>query len=26
MIDAHTSDVVADEKNAKKRFMRGLDF
>ena len=26
LIDAHTSDVVADEKNAKKRFMRGLDF
>lgn len=26
LIDAHTSDVVADDKNAKKRFMRGLDF
>ena len=26
LIDAHTSDVVADEKNAVKRFMRGLDF
>ena len=26
LIDAHTSDIVADEKNAGKRFMRGLDF
>ena len=26
LIDAHTSDVVADERNAQKRFMRGLDF
>ncbi|MDE5761534.1 MAG: tetratricopeptide repeat protein, partial [Bacteroides sp.] len=26
LVDAHTSDVVADERNAKKRFMRGLDF
>ena len=26
LIDAHTSEIVADEKNAKKRFMRGLDF
>lgn len=26
LIDAHTSDVVADERNARKRFMRGLDF
>lgn len=26
LIDAHTSDIVADEKNARKRFMRGLDF
>ena len=26
LIDAHTSDIVADAKNAKKRFMRGLDF
>ena len=26
LIDAHTSDIVADGKNAGKRFMRGLDF
>lgn len=26
LIDAHTSDIVADDRNAKKRFMRGLDF
>ena len=26
LIDTHTSDIVADDKNAKKRFMRGLDF
>lgn len=26
LIDAHTSDVVADEHNAQKRFMRGMDF
>lgn len=26
LIDAHTSDIVADDKNAKKRFIRGLDF
>ena len=26
LIDAHTSDIVADDGNAKKRFMRGLDF
>lgn len=25
-IDAHTSDIVADEKNARKRFLRGMDF
>ncbi|WP_300699842.1 tetratricopeptide repeat protein [Bacteroides sp.] len=26
LVDAHTSDIVADDKDAKKRFMRGLDF
>lgn len=26
LIDAHTSDIVADDRNAQKRFMRGLDF
>lgn len=26
LIDAHTSDIVADNQNAVKRFMRGLDF
>lgn len=26
LIDAHTADIVADDKNALKRFMRGLDF
>ena len=26
LIDSHTSDIVADDLNAKKRFMRGLDF
>ena len=26
LIDAHTSDIVADPQDAKKRFMRGLDF
>ena len=26
LIDAHTSDIVADNTNAKKRFVRGLDF
>ncbi|WP_373801702.1 tetratricopeptide repeat protein, partial [Bacteroides heparinolyticus] len=26
LIDTHTSDVVADDTNAQKRFMRGLDF
>lgn len=26
LIDAHTSDIVTDEQNAVKRFMRGMDF
>lgn len=26
LVDAHTSDIVADPKSAQKRFMRGLDF
>ncbi len=26
LIDSHTSDIVADDKDAKKRFLRGLDF
>lgn len=26
LIDAHTSDIVADDRNPQKRFMRGLDF
>ena len=26
LIDGHTSDIVSDERNAVKRFMRGLDF
>ena len=26
LIDTHTSDIVVDDKNAVKRFMRGLDF
>jgi tetratricopeptide (TPR) repeat protein len=26
LIDAHTSDIVADDKDAKKRFLRGMDF
>ncbi len=26
LIDSHTSDIVADEKNARKQFVRGMDF
>lgn len=26
LIDAHTSDIVADDRDAKRRFLRGLDF
>ena len=26
LVDSHTSDIVADDKDAKKRFLRGLDF
>ena len=26
LVDAHTSDIVADDKDARKRFLRGLDF